>query len=1563
MKHTRIKFLTSMFLSVTLAVQVFTVSVFADNTQIGADGNPIIQGETTTPSVIQLTPNALSIASTTPSIIDITIENSTGNLNLTEQGTIDWAHFATVDSYKNVPQHTITYTKLGETVLAQMSDSPVSFTWSDGVPEASQTEVKTGKVHKQQAGGLTANTENGWQFAIGADSRKRNLIFTCGGWQSQFTLSVYVDGNMTPAYQEEFATTTTAINKKMNFYLAPEHSYEVKAVMKKVTHSNGNVTLSSVFVNEALADKTPLKSFINSVKSLEKENYTIATWEVMEQTISASESVLASIISTQDEVDAAYNALMQSVIALQPAEGVDMNAKLAGIIADLVSVSIAGYEQKTIDKFQQGILSAQQALITANANKEWDLAYANILTALHNLKPDTKYTDQTNPGLTSNFGVEGDKNAPIAYIDGSYLLRDRASVMIRFGVTGIPSKIKWENHSGYLPCFVSEFSKDEISYKIENFADKVTINDNNYVICYSRVTTQNTGSVPKLLPIVSSELIPLNEPTKGKVIIGANETLVRDYAIAGDRFGKTDIEWPAKEEILAAGTFDEHFVSMKTYWDERLSKVAEIKQLPDEKLINAYKAGFIYTLICKDGNSLNVGENGYDKLYDHDSMGIIASLLTIGDFQDMKNYLDILPADAQFEDSKWKFSWPFALYLSKTGDKAYIRQNFEKIKTNTHKITLDRVDNGKGIIKVTYSVDNWGQWTIDNWSALFGLMTYKYLCNEIGETQEAQWAQAEYDDLLAVVNATLEKTLKKYNIDYIPASIVEPNETNVRCIDPRDANWASMFLFGRWAWDGYLFNARQEGVNLDLIDNTYAHGFDRAKALLPAYNFGGYPHGIYSSAYNAGYGSTGLRGEEYREVGIKAYQFMIENAMSGPFGWWEGVDYPDAASPWNINHAKGGGGSCQHMWGQSVATKVLVDSIIAEKVDGTVIVGRGLLNDWIAGGQNVEIANYPLINNKRMGYKLSVSGKELTINFSGDMPSGPISVELPILKNNIAFSSAGTVDNAKGKVILNESERTVKIFIKQIVPEKLALAAPNIQSVNKENDNIKVKWNAVSQAEGYTVECLLNETVVEKVTVKDITQASIATQKLYPDFTYEFRVKAYAGSVSSEKSNSMSYKLEMPDLTQGNQLLGEMQAPQSIVNLTDEGKTDWMRLGKRVGLTIERKNIANGVIGIYLIGNKKVTQMTDSSVKFNWTDGTSEITGTDTRYGSVFNPLAGDINAKGDLWMISVPASTNERILRIYTSTWAANTTFKAYLNSNSATPITYTVESPSSSSYKVFEFKYKSNSNTDKLIIKSSIDKKFNNNGNTTLLAVSLNEIVKTTTGGSSSSGSSSSTTVKEENKKEIPVVTETKSQNNTQIQLNTAAFKEIKNLTSTSFKDTTNNFAQNSIQTIAKYGIMIGNKEGNFEPNRTISRGEVAALLRRMVSIETNTTTSFKDITSNKYYDQAVLDLAALKIISGYEDGTFKPQKAITRQEFAAIIGKLLTNLPVKENLPAPNTLSFKDSKDVKDWAKNDVAVLTQIGIIKGDTANAFNPDKEITRAEVSVIVERLLQYLQIV
>ncbi|MBD3422406.1 MAG: hypothetical protein GF398_20010 [Chitinivibrionales bacterium] len=152
---------------------------------------------------------------------------------------------------------------------------------------------------------------------------------------------------------------------------------------------------------------------------------------------------------------------------------------------------------------------------------------------------------------------------------------------------------------------------------------------------------------------------------------------------------------------------------------------------------------------------------------------------------------------------------------------------------------------------------------------------------------------------------------------------------------------------------------------------------------------------------------------------------MISNAQSGPFSWWENIKAP-AATTWEGTHPSGGGGSCPHMWGQSSATKVLVEAIIAEFYDGRVLIGRGMPTEWLE--QGISADNFPVTGNKRMGITVkAVAQRQVRLDISGDQPSGNIVFSLSVFVNNIASATAGTIDKAGGTVTINPSVRTVPV--------------------------------------------------------------------------------------------------------------------------------------------------------------------------------------------------------------------------------------------------------------------------------------------------------------------------------------------------------------------------------------------------------------------------------------------------------------------------------------------------------------------------------------------------------
>ncbi|WP_214104162.1 hypothetical protein [Acrocarpospora catenulata] len=609
----------------------------------------------------------------------------------------------------------------------------------------------------------------------------------------------------------------------------------------------------------------------------------------------------------------------------------------------------------------------------------------------------------------------------MAHRDGSFDVQAAGrGFTVSFGIYNNPAKVQWFNAEGFYPALVTQFERDNSTVTITSFGDKLTLGGNDFVAVYSRVRVFNHDSVPHTLdPAPSPQLIKLNSVS---TTVAAGQTATHDYVVASDRFGNT-YPWPSDATLAGAGGYDSHYAHMKSYWDGRLAGIAQI-DLPDKRLVNAFKAGFIYTNIVKDGNRLNVGENGYDRMFDHDLIGMVVSLIEQGDLAVAKTYLPLLFHD-QYPDAVYKFAWPWAAYLQKTGDTAYVSANFTTISNMVHQIPGARTGPGN-TMKRSEGVDSWGAWTVDNQSALFGLLAYKYIAQALGNTTETTWATAQYDSLFAAVNTQLQKTITDNNLTYLPCAMDQPNSAN-RCGNvTNDANWASMFLFGRWNWNGLLFGAAQTGPMATLVDATYDYGFAHLSGLDP-HTYGGYPG--YSTAYNAGYGEAGLASARHRTEGIYGYQFMVSNTQSGPFSWWEGIPTAGTTNWSPGNHATSGTGSSPHMWGQTNASKVLLNSLVAEKSNGQVIVGRGVPSEFLRGGATVKATNVAIAGGNRMGATITSTGSTISLTLSGSTPSGGTQFSLPAFIGNIASATAGTIDNTSGTVTLAPGTTSVTVTL------------------------------------------------------------------------------------------------------------------------------------------------------------------------------------------------------------------------------------------------------------------------------------------------------------------------------------------------------------------------------------------------------------------------------------------------------------------------------------------------------------------------------------------------------
>jgi hypothetical protein len=646
-------------------------------------------------------------------------------------------------------------------------------------------------------------------------------------------------------------------------------------------------------------------------------------------------------------------------------------------------------------------------------------------------------------GDASAIGWLANSQGATACLGGSFYVFNGINQSYGFGVYN-DSPTTWSNADGYLPALVTSFRDNGALVRITNFGDEVSIGGNPYVLIYSRVSVYNLTSHPVTIdPEPSAGLVPLSTASD---TVAPRRTVNHDYVVASDKFGGS-YAWPTAQQMTQAGGYDEHFQHMKNFWTAQISQLAD-PQLPDGQLTDAYRAGFIYTQIDRSGDALDTGTNGYHSEFEHDVIGILANLFNEGYFTDahaLLNEVDsVVGSNTQYSDGTWVYPWLWAVYYLKTGDKSFLEAHFStpgaagptlqpSIEAAAQIIAADRTGPG-GIIGETDDIDTHGYWTSDNYEALLGLASYEYLAQVVGDTGQEQWATNEYDSLLKAVDFTLSATISSNRLNYIPCSMLEPNTAN-RCTNPEDANWAAPGVYYNFAWNGYLMDAHigspGPGSMADWVDNTLNYGFGRTVNLLPQDTFGGYPgEGLYSTAYNAAYGGWGLgsNSNEYRQQGIYSYEFLINNDQAGPYAWWEGSAAPSTTTPWLGLHPASGGGSSPHSWGIALSNLMLLDSVVAQRADGSLVIGRGVPNAWVADHEPFGVTNFPISGGLRIGVLVSERGLEVRLRLTGPA-SEPTAFELPAFVNNIARASAGTIDESDGVVNVPAGTNTVTVVM------------------------------------------------------------------------------------------------------------------------------------------------------------------------------------------------------------------------------------------------------------------------------------------------------------------------------------------------------------------------------------------------------------------------------------------------------------------------------------------------------------------------------------------------------
>ncbi|MBH0230789.1 S-layer homology domain-containing protein [Halobacillus yeomjeoni] len=167
-----------------------------------------------------------------------------------------------------------------------------------------------------------------------------------------------------------------------------------------------------------------------------------------------------------------------------------------------------------------------------------------------------------------------------------------------------------------------------------------------------------------------------------------------------------------------------------------------------------------------------------------------------------------------------------------------------------------------------------------------------------------------------------------------------------------------------------------------------------------------------------------------------------------------------------------------------------------------------------------------------------------------------------------------------------------------------------------------------------------------------------------------------------------------------------------------------------------------------------------------------------------------------------------------------------------------------------------------------------------------------------------------------------------------------------STQFEDTQNHWAENEVVYLVERNILTGYKDGSFKPDQKITRAEAATVIAKELKLKL-VSSDFSDVSDQHWADEYIGAAKKAGILNGYDDGTFGPDSKLSRAEMATIVSRAY-------ELKGEKSI-FEDTEE--HWAHQYIDALAANGITNGYGDGTFKPDKSITRGEFAAFEARVL------
>ncbi|MCH5184912.1 MAG: S-layer homology domain-containing protein, partial [Oscillospiraceae bacterium] len=167
------------------------------------------------------------------------------------------------------------------------------------------------------------------------------------------------------------------------------------------------------------------------------------------------------------------------------------------------------------------------------------------------------------------------------------------------------------------------------------------------------------------------------------------------------------------------------------------------------------------------------------------------------------------------------------------------------------------------------------------------------------------------------------------------------------------------------------------------------------------------------------------------------------------------------------------------------------------------------------------------------------------------------------------------------------------------------------------------------------------------------------------------------------------------------------------------------------------------------------------------------------------------------------------------------------------------------------------------------------------------------------------------------------------------------------------THDWAMTGVNALAARNIINGVGNGFYEPNRSVTRAEFIKMVVSMFNVyDPSAGANFTDVVYGEWYNTYVGTAQALGITKGYEDGSFRPNDTISREEMSTMLYRAAEILSVAIET-TNNAGEFADDWNIQDYAKLPVYKMRNAGILNGVGDNMFDPKNDCTRAQAAVAI----------